>query len=830
MACVTMLILASPPFNTFADNPSTPQQAAQTSTTSGDNPSSFRAAPQNPKFQQYMQRIRSAGENYGYVPPTVDLSYMEGLSGAQNMEAGAGTLPSSFDWRAHPTLGNRVSSVTDQNPCGTCWVFGNMAVMESKVWISQNIANPDYSEQALDCCVDPSYTGLANDRCNNGGNDLVAQDTLVKVGAKLESCQPYDTTTINSQACLGCAPQYKTTNFQWVANSDDTTADQTAIKYSIYNYGPVTVSFYITDSAMYAGYIYYYTGTTSPNHTVTIIGWDDNLAWPAGGGKGAWLAKNSWGAAWGNSGYFWLCYGKSNATGFGSLRGIEANNPNEKLYYWDEAGWVGNAGDGLTQAIMANIFTASPGGNLTNVDFYTPGVNTAYSIRIYLSGDINNLGSPVATQSGTCGYPGYYSIALASPVALSNGQEFTVWCQVNTPGYGFPIPIEADVSGCNPPIQTGLCYAKDYDSDTSWYDLAQSGWNSCLRARVVSPAAPTSLSVTNASGTYGGTVSLSAILTSGSSGVSGEKIGFTLNGSPVGNATTNGSGNATLSGVSLSGISAGTYNGYIGASFAGDTNYAVSSGTGNLTVSQAPTSLSVANASGTYGGTVSLSAILTSGSSGVSGEKIGFTLNGSPVGNATTNGSGNATLSGVSLSGISAGTYNGYIGARFAGDTNYAVSSGTGNLIVGSSMDILLEAGWNMVSVPLTPGNSSVGAVFPGVAAVYTWDPVSKSYVVPATVEASEGYWVAVTGNNTISITGTAVTSWMGNIKAGWNMIGSVSNSASIANPNDNPDSSVQPFAYWWDPAAKSYVMTTTIEPGKGYWVASTGNCTLTMP
>jgi YVTN family beta-propeller protein len=146
------------------------------------------------------------------------------------------------------------------------------------------------------------------------------------------------------------------------------------------------------------------------------------------------------------------------------------------------------------------------------------------------------------------------------------------------------------------------------------------------------------------------------------------------------------------------------------------------------------------------------------------------------------------------------------------------------------TVNLSLTAGWNMVSVPVTPGNSSVSVVFPDAAAIYTWDPISKSYIVPTTVEPSKSYWVAITQDGNITITGAPVITWLGNITAGWNMIGSIIDTASIANPNDNPDSSVQPFAYWWDPAAKSYVMTTTIGSGRGYWVASVRDCTLTMP
>jgi len=79
-------------------------------------------------------------------------------------------------------------------------------------------------------------------------------------------------------------------------------------------------------------------------------------------------------------------------------------------------------------------------------------------------------------------------------------------------------------------------------------------------------------------------------------------------------------------------------------------------------------------------------------------------------------------------------------------------------------------------------------------------------------------------------MTGIPVTTWTCDIKAGWSMIGSVVISADFTSPNDNPDQSVQPPAYWWDPVARSYVSTTTIESRKGYWVASVRDCTLTLP
>ena len=95
-----------------------------------------------------------------------------------------------------------------------------------------------------------------------------------------------------------------------------------------------------------------------------------------------------------------------------------------------------------------------------------------------------------------------------------------------------------------------------------------------------------------------------------------------------------------------------------------------------------PTSVSTASASGTYGGTASLSAVLTSGGNPVSGKNVTFSLNGNPVGSGTTDNTGTATLPNASLAGINAGSYPDGVLASFAGDSTYASSSASGSLIV----------------------------------------------------------------------------------------------------------------------------------------------------
>jgi hypothetical protein len=101
----------------------------------------------------------------------------------------------------------------------------------------------------------------------------------------------------------------------------------------------------------------------------------------------------------------------------------------------------------------------------------------------------------------------------------------------------------------------------------------------------------TSISAVSGSGTYGGTATLTATLKSGTTPLGGKSISFTVNGNGVGSATTDGSGVASLGGVSIAGINAGT--GTVGASFAGDSGLSASSGSGTLTVAKADSTTSV---------------------------------------------------------------------------------------------------------------------------------------------------------------------------------------------------------------------------------------------
>jgi hypothetical protein len=177
---------------------------------------------------------------------------------------------------------------------------------------------------------------------------------------------------------------------------------------------------------------------------------------------------------------------------------------------------------------------------------------------------------------------------------------------------------------------------------------------------------PTSLIVQPATGTYGGTTTLSATLTSGGSGVNLKPITFTMNGTSVGSATTNSSGVATLNNISLSGINAGTYtagtNSGVTANFAGDSSYQAASNSNSLSVAKATATINVTSYNVTYDGNPHTTT-------------------------ATATGVNNTTLTGVDVSGTkhtNAGTYTD--SWTFTDSTgNYNNASGTVSDVIGKA-------------------------------------------------------------------------------------------------------------------------------------------------
>ena len=193
------------------------------------------------------------------------------------------------------------------------------------------------------------------------------------------------------------------------------------------------------------------------------------------------------------------------------------------------------------------------------------------------------------------------------------------------------------------------------------------------------PNGVVAVNVAAVSGSVGQTVTLSANLTNDQTGanISGETLYFQVDGNDGDTATTDGNGNAYLN-YTIPEIGTGSHT--ITVSFAGDSSYNPGSGSNTLTVSAASSAFIPQNVAGTIGGSTTLEAYLyrTSDFASIVGRTVYFTVDGSAVGSAVTDGGGLAAVAYALPASLSRGTHS--IGFTFAGDGDYNASSSTGTL------------------------------------------------------------------------------------------------------------------------------------------------------
>ncbi|HSS93900.1 MAG TPA: choice-of-anchor D domain-containing protein, partial [Candidatus Dormibacteraeota bacterium] len=122
------------------------------------------------------------------------------------------------------------------------------------------------------------------------------------------------------------------------------------------------------------------------------------------------------------------------------------------------------------------------------------------------------------------------------------------------------------------------------------FDYNAPGGNQTFQLQGTGVLNPTTLTLFPASGLFKGTTAVVAALASNGSGLASEPVAFTLPNGATATIQTDAQGRAIWSGVSLTGIHAGSYPTGIQASFAGTQAYAASSGSAALTIVQPVTS------------------------------------------------------------------------------------------------------------------------------------------------------------------------------------------------------------------------------------------------
>mgnify|MGYP002623263343 CR=1 FL=1 len=452
---------------------------------------------------------------------------IEPLSIHDENEEGIGaqaTLPSSYS----SVSKGYVTPVRDQAMFGTCWAFASIAALESSmlrtgVTLSKTKSSLNLSERHLayftyNTVKDP-LGGTAGDETyaiggdaygylDEGGSTTYAMLTLASwEGAAWESTAPYSALT-SQYYSYGWASDFlnATKLSNSIARKDAVhmsgayyipMSERSDVKRAIQSYGAVASSYY--DSNDYynsATTAFYYPYSSSTNHGITIVGWNDDYSRDNFGSRkpsinGAWLAKGSWGTGWGNKGYYWISYAdatisKQNAVAYK----VEKTSKHQNIYQYDGSACAASS-TVTSGGKIANVFQAkagSKGEKLQAVSFVLWDTNVNYSIQVYKnpkSGKPDSgtkmLSKPV---TGKTTYQGFYKVNLSKAISLPKGTKYSVVITLkksNGSSISYAIDTTSYGQGCINATKSGQSYQK-YGSSSGWGDHSAQGDNVRIKA------------------------------------------------------------------------------------------------------------------------------------------------------------------------------------------------------------------------------------------------------------------------------------------------------------------------------------------------------------
>jgi hypothetical protein len=189
--------------------------------------------------------------------------------------------------------------VKDQKTCGSCWAFSAVGALEAQ------LCGPQLSEEDLTACSE-------SNGCK-GGSFVSAFSWVHKHGIASESAYPYTSGHPPLSATDSCLSS-KESKTVATDGSSVSVKGESALKSAVAN-RPVSIAVDATCLQSYkGGVIDDKSCPTNLDHAVLAVGY----------GSDYWKVKNSWGASWGENGYFRVKSGKG-ILGIGQQAAYPAN-------------------------------------------------------------------------------------------------------------------------------------------------------------------------------------------------------------------------------------------------------------------------------------------------------------------------------------------------------------------------------------------------------------------------------------------------------------------------------------------------------------------------
>ena len=235
----------------------------------------------------------------GAEPPPSETSFDEREQTARTrfqagVEMKAIGAPAFYDLR-NVDGKNFITAVKHQRNCGSCVAFGSIATVEGTLRVQQN--NAELAADLSEAHLFYGHAAAQGRNCNNGWWVDPALDVFKNIGVADEPCFPY---MPGDQACVLCSDWQKRvtkiTGWRKLATAAE-------MKTWLSTKGPLAACFKVYDDfyAYTSGVYRHVSGDFLGGHCVCVVGYSDT--------DSCWICKNSWGANWGENGFFRIAYG-----------------------------------------------------------------------------------------------------------------------------------------------------------------------------------------------------------------------------------------------------------------------------------------------------------------------------------------------------------------------------------------------------------------------------------------------------------------------------------------------------------------------------------------
>lgn len=345
-------------------------------------------------------------------------------------------LPLVFDLR-----GTGVLSPIKTQSTGGCWSSSAMATVEPW-WRTTGLGSHELSDRNL------QLTHGFDDTRNTYGNHYMATAYFSRGSGPVEKNAGLDSVSL-------ARPQLP----YILGDARYLPGDASLIKQTILDFGPVYTMLYFKRNAVDTLH-HILLGPDNPrdliNHAVVLVGWNDTLKTAMG--EGVWIAQNSLGMKFGDSGFFYVPYENEDILKHNAVwNSWDPFGEQQRLLYYDTLGSFESYGFNDSICYGMTKFSAEDDCRILRISSHINNPGTYLQFELYTGFDTTSKtlsGRIGQTEEMYCVFPGYYTLDLEKEVKLQGNSEFYVSARYVAPYSTQPLPVENSIKDYSDPHLT----------------------------------------------------------------------------------------------------------------------------------------------------------------------------------------------------------------------------------------------------------------------------------------------------------------------------------------------------------------------------------------